>query len=79
MCVCIFECVCVFYKTIQSLVDMAQRYKDTYSHTHTLSLPQLLIVFASGYGQRPSLLDKMPPVEELETGASARQYHTNQM
>lgn len=40
---------------------------------------QLLIVFASGYGQRPSLLDKMPPVEQLETGASARQYHTNQM
>jgi len=44
-----------------------------------LFFSQLLIVFASGYGQRPSLLDKLPPVEQIDSGASARQYHTNQM
>jgi len=44
-----------------------------------LATSELLIIFASGYGQRPSLLDKVPPVEQIECGASARQYHTNQM
>ncbi|KAF5830681.1 hypothetical protein DUNSADRAFT_14196 [Dunaliella salina] len=44
-----------------------------------LATSELLIIFASGYGQRPSLLDKTPPVEQIDCGASARQYHTNQM
>lgn len=40
---------------------------------------QLLIVYSSGYGQRPSLLDKLHAVQELDSGGSERQYHTNQM
>jgi hypothetical protein len=40
---------------------------------------QLFTTFASGYGQRPSLTEKLPAPEELDAGAGTRQYHTNQM
>jgi hypothetical protein len=40
--------------------------------------PQMLFVFATGYGNRPSVLDKLPNPQELDTGAGVRQYLVNQ-
>ncbi len=43
-----------------------------------IAASEMLFVFATGYGNRPSMLDKLPSSQELDTGAGVRQYLTNQ-
>jgi hypothetical protein len=39
---------------------------------------QMLLVFSTGYGTRPSLLDTCPNIQELDAGSPLRQYLINQ-
>lgn len=38
---------------------------------------QMLTVYASGYGTRPSALTKLPALHELSNGSPLRQYLVN--
>ncbi|KAJ9526659.1 hypothetical protein QJQ45_017570 [Haematococcus lacustris] len=44
-----------------------------------IAASEMLFVFATGYGNRPSMLDKLPAVQELDTASGLRQYLSNQM
>lgn len=39
---------------------------------------QMLLVFSTGYGTRPSVLDQIPTMQELDAGSPLRQYLLNQ-
>ncbi|GFH17977.1 uncharacterized protein HaLaN_14707, partial [Haematococcus lacustris] len=43
-----------------------------------IAASEMLFVFATGYGNRPSMLDKLPAVQELDTASGLRQYLSNQ-
>lgn len=53
----------------------------TYSSYQSLQLAvsELLLVFATGYGNRPNVLDSAQQLHDmLDAGAGLRQYHQNQ-